>query len=279
MRNDVVKYVNSQGQEQFLSKGNCLCNTKALREFLYTVQNKRLYSNRQKTIVIELLFHGLPTDRDKIIDILEVDSILNTYGRLFVNDWYILCRFVGIQSISKEGYNNIRMDLQFVADTIEWSKATTQTFYSNNYSTSAIGGYDYPSDYPSDYSGEQNISLFRYVNNNELAPADFIYEHEMTNGATSVSFYIQQNGQSTHYSVDLTGYTFTAGDLFVIDSEKKIVGFYHEGEFVSAFASASDTSYIFEKIKTGVSKIFSTNFYPKTLFTLIQHRRQPRWMI
>ena len=276
MRNDVVKYINSQGQEQFLSKGNCLCNTKALREFLYTVQNKRLYSNRQKTIVIELLFHGSPTDRDKIIDILEVDSILNTYGRLYVNDWYILSRFVGIQSISKEGYNNIRMDLQFVADTIEWSKETNYELSPFEYPSTNYVTNDYPSNFPHDYAidAEQIAQIF----NNQLSEADIRVTAEITSAmvtAGEIEFsIIDSNNNSHEYSVDISDYTVLSGYIFKLDTQAKTVEISAPSGSFSVFGGTVDNYYIFEKINTGMSVVESD--YPMSI-DVIEHRRFPEW--
>ena len=271
---DTVRYINAQGEEQLFSRNGCLCNTKALREFLYTVQNKRLYNNQPKTIVVEIVFHGTPEERDHIIDILEYDTVNNTYGRLYVNDWYILCRFVGIQTISKEGWNNIRIDLQFTADTIEWNKDSTAEV--NVPTEISETDADYPIDYPFDYAEASNPIFF----NNELSPADFILETELTAdmiSANAVSYTITDGAGGTHtYTVSLTGYTVSTGDKFVLNTREKTVVVIHNGTPVSVFGGASDSSYIFEPLKAGINTITSS-YESDIVFTLITHRRTPKW--
>lgn len=272
---DVVRYVNSAGDEQLFSTGGCLCNTKALREFLYTVQNKRLYSNQEKTITIELLFHGSPTDRDAIIDILEVDSIKNTYGKLYVNDWYILCRFVGISSIEKEGLKNIRMNLQFVADTIEWSCEThyeLEQIEDDNYNDYPN---DYANDYPNDYAHDFRVMslLTAEIENNEIAKADIRVTATLTADmiATGKIEFIISDSVSHTYTVNISNFTVIIGSEFILDTQDKIV----EIDGINVFSGTADDYYIFEKINTGASIVESN--YPISV-DVIEHRRQPKWM-
>lgn len=283
MRNDVVKYVNSAGQEQYLNKGNVLCNTKALREFLYTVQNKRLYSNQQKTIIIELLFNGSPVARDSIIDVLEYDSIKNTYGRLYVNDWYILCRFTGIQSISKEGVQNIRMNLQFVADTIEWGCETHYELTPVEYPASDYPNNDYPYDYPHDYAVDAGADA--EIVNGEIAPADIRVELTLTSTIITlgkVKFTITDVDNNTHdYEVDISDYTVVAGYKFKLDTQAKTVEILSSNGSFSVFGGTSDDYYIFEQLKTGTSIIATAQQMGDVSMSVdvIEHRRQPKWKI
>ncbi|MBQ9599834.1 MAG: hypothetical protein IJR33_08525 [Clostridia bacterium] len=273
---DIVRYINSAGQEQFFNRGKCLCNTKALREFLYTVQNKRLYSNQPKTVVLETVFHGSPGERDAIIDLLEYDSIQNTYGRLYVNEWYLLCRFVGIQSIAKEGLQNIRMNLQFAADTIEWSRESSYTLTPVEYPQTDYQVNDYPTDYPHDYgiSSEQMAKIV----NNELSPADIRVRMKLTSDIISteqVSFAISNSDNSSHtYSVNLTGFTVAIGNEFVLDTQAKTVEILTANSSFSVFGGTVDDYYIFEKISAGTSVVESD--YSMTV-DVIEHRRLPKW--
>lgn len=273
---DIVKYINAQGEEQLFSKNGCLCNTKALREFLYTVQNKRLYSNQPKTIIVETVFHGTPEERDRIIDILDYDTVNNTYGRLYVNDWYILCRFVGIHSITKEGWNNIRLNLEFSANTIEWNKDTFTDF--NIPTTASTADADYPIDYPYDYAEHENPMFV----NSELSTADFILETELTAemiSANAISYTITDGAGGTHtYAVNLTGYTVSTGDKFILNTRDKTVVVIHNGTPVSVFGGASDSSYIFEPLKAGINTI-TGSYSSEVIFTGITHRRTPKWKI
>lgn len=260
---DVIKYVNSKGEEVVFSSPPFFINSKLLRQFMSEFNDGVI--NPRPEGEVELLTVMLITneEKNKVFNILDYDAITNQVGRLYVNDWYLPCAFKGISEIVYEDDKSFKGTLSFYAPKFGFLKETTYTFYP---SVGSVVGMNYPHNYPHNFSARKT-SIIK-ITNSTPSNADFVFE--FTGAAPYVEFAVGD----TKYVVNSQ---ILAGEKFVLNTHEKSVYKSKDGNKVDLFGFADDEVYIFTPISSGVQVLsWEGDFTVK--FTLIEHRRYPEWI-
>jgi hypothetical protein len=264
---DKIRYVNHLGQEINLwgadeNRNVIVGSYRSARGYLYSHENGSLYIEPKEW---EALIVCSPREKaNELIDLLEADSSVDESGKFYFNDWYIRCKYLGISEIVYENEKFIKLSLSFLSFKNEWSREEEIKFIPETAEVSE--GLDFPFDFEFDFSS--TVSASQTINNTALIPADFRMRFDGIGSATSVSI----DGHS--YSVNNI---VKNGESFFLDTEKETVYKSTPLGNVDLFSASSDTDYIFQKLKPGVSKVV-WNIKAPLFITLIEHRRMPPWI-
>lgn len=260
---DVIKYVNSKGEEVVFSSPPLFLNSKSLRQFMSEINDGVINSRPEGEVELLTVMLVSNEEKNKTFNILDYDAITNQLGRLYVNEWFLPCCFKGISSIVYEGNNAFKGTLSFVAPKYEFLKETTYILRPN------IGGgvgMNYPHNFPHNFSA-QKTSIIK-ITNSTASNADFVFE--FTGAAPYVEFAVGD----TQYVVNSQ---ILAGEKFVLNTHEKTIYKSKDGNKVDLFGLADDEVYIFTPIPSGVQVLsWEGDFTVK--FTLIEHRRYPEWI-
>ena len=260
---DVIRYVNSKGEEVNFSSSPFFTNSKHLRQFMSGFSDGVINTTSEGEIELLTVMLVNNTEKNKVFDILDYDAVTNQVGRLYVNDWFVPCCFKGVSSIAYEDDNTFKGTLSFVAPKYEFLKETTYVLYPN------IGGgvgMNFPYNYPHNFSA-QKTSIIK-ITNSTASNADFVFE--FTGAAPYVEFAIGD----TKYLVNAQ---ILAGEKFVLNTHEKKIYKSKDGKDVDLFGLADDSTYVFTQIPSGV-QVLSWQGDFSVRFTLIEHRRYPEWI-
>lgn len=258
---DKVKYINHLGEEIDLRSGNIMSSYIALKNFVQSMSNNKLMSEGKSTPLSLVCL--TKTDANRLIDVLEKDSINNVYGKFYINDWYIKVIYQGINIIGEYG-NKIKLEVSLFAEDTLFTKETEYTLVPAQ--TTAKKGFNFPFNFPFNFSADALSSAS--VRNKELLNADFILKIDKP--VSEVSVIIGDNS----YIVDTS---INDGDVFVLNTEEKKVYKNTSQGTVSVLGVADDTSYIFNTIPNGEYKVSWFGDFPLYI-TLLEHRRTPTWI-
>lgn len=264
---DKIKYVNHRNQSIDLwsadeNKGVIVGSYRTARAYNYSIENNDLYIEPKQWDA--LLVCSPRTTANKLIELLEVDSADNESGKFYFNDWYIRCKYLGINEIVFENQKFVKLSLRFVSLKNEWTKETTVKLVPQSVKVSE--GLDFPFDYAFDYAGTS--TQLKQLNNQSVLDADFRLQFDGTGMAQTVRI----GGHD--YSVNNV---IGVGETFFLDTEAEYVRKATSNGVVDLFAVSSDTDYIFKKLSYGSNEV-TWNTNNVLHFTILEHRRIPPWI-
>lgn len=259
---DVIKYVNSKGEEVVFSSPPFFVNSKLMRQFMSEYNDGVIDPHPEGGVELLTVMLISNAEKNKTFSILDYDAITNQVGRLYVNDWFLPCSFKGVSSIVYEDDHTFKGTLSFVAPKYEFLRETTYILRPN------VGGgvgMNYPHNYPHNFSAKKT-SIIK-ITNSTASNADFAFE--FTGAAPYVEFAIGD----TKYVVNSQ---ILAGERFVLNTHEKTLYKSKDGNVVDLFGLADDEVYIFTEFPPG-TQVLSWRGDFSVKFTLIEHRRYPEW--
>lgn len=258
---DKVKYINHLGEELDLRSGNIMSNYIAIKNFVQSMSNNRLINEGKSTPLTLVCL--TKADANRLINILEKDSIYNVFGKFYINDWYIKVIYQGVTIIGEYG-NKVKLEISFYAEETVFTKETEYTLVPTQ--AEVKKGLNFPFTFPFNFSAD--VIASSSVKNKELLDADFIIRIDKPISSVNITI----GGNS--YFVDAP---INEGDVFVLNTEEKRVYKDTPQGSASLLGAADDTSYIFNPIPSGENKIAWGGNFPLFL-TLLEHRRTPIWI-
>lgn len=261
---DEVKYINHKGQTINLNGDGVYANYKESLSYAYELRNGRnLITNKNFEMLVVTTGGGKTINR--MVDILNTDTINNQYGKLYINGWYIRCQHTGLPSVI--GYDNAltKVSFSFYAPSFEFTKSRL-IMLSEGDAVSTEKQLDFDFDFDFDMSG-MGIIKSTFINEHAL-PADFVLRFKAPIGSVEI------NIGNNIYIVDES---INTGETFVINTEEKRV--YKEGEsgITDLFNKSSDEYDIFAKIPSGEQVASWVGNFPLSLL-LLEHRSVPLWI-
>lgn len=257
-----IKYVNHLGQVANLFGDNVYANHKEALPYEYKL--KYGYGKPQAK-EFELLTVGLgKSTMDRLIDLLEVDTISNKYGRLYVGDWYIRCKYVSLSGSPREYQKGVKATLKFYAPVFVFTRDRLELLRPDK-GELAETFLDFDFDFDFDLGG--SVKTQAVVSNTQLLPADFILKFKAT--ADSVRINIGNNAYIVSEAVK-------AGETFVIDTVEKQVYIESEAGKTDLFSKSSDIYNIFEQIPSGDQSVSWVGEFDISLL-LMEHRSVAEW--
>lgn len=268
------KYVNHIGEVLEFGKAPLFVNENELRNFSWNVDslNDKI-SGFSKGIVTKTIPIIIKTNskaeglamRNKIFEVFEKDIIAHQYGKIYVGDYYLRC-FVTDQNKASYLISDTYMQLEITIQTDfpQWATEKTTHFLTS----STDGGFlDFPYDFPFDY--KNGLSVGEIYNT----------------GIISTDFRIDIYGVVVNPSIFIGGHEYTVnvevakGEYLTIDSaHKTIIKTQINGKKVNCFAARNRSSYIFQKIPSGVSNVTTGANEFSFSITLLEERSEPKWI-
>lgn len=264
-----MKYVNHINEVVEFGKNGLYINENDLRSFdlSYDVYNNDITNIRReikgKKLPIVVVGSNYLNNLDAIINVSEKDVIDGIPGKLYIGDWYVEGYIVGSNPSGYTKRRDAKTTLNFVSISQCWMRPKLYTFRHSEHSGDE--GLGYPYDYP--YSYLSSVEVLNMVNS-FYASADFI-----------MKFY----GPLTNPQISINDHTYSVtteidtNEVLTVNSIKKTIVLTEEdGTEVNKFADRDTSSYIFEKIPSGLNSLVASNTYDFDI-TLIEERRTPAW--
>lgn len=266
-------YKNHMNEIVEFGKNGIYANIGDLRNYTWDVTTKnnrvsaftRKVGTRQLPVVIMCSTAEECTQaKNKLFETIEKDVLAKQCGKLYLGNYYMRCYITGS---SKSDYLDngrcVKLSLTIATDTPYWIKETTVSSAAS--SEVVETGLDYLYDFPYDFtSALANLS----INNTGIIPANFrlVIFGACINPAITVGDHIYQ-----------VNCTVDSGEYLTIDSvSKTILVAKNNGVTVNQFKNRNKSSYIFEKIPSGVSSIAWNGAFGFDL-TLLEERSEPKW--
>lgn len=259
---DVIKYVNSKGEEVVFSSPPFFVNSRLMRQFLSEFSDGAINTHPQGEVELLTVMLITNSEKNKTFNTLDYDAITNQLGRLYVNEWFLPCVFKGISSIEYEDNHTFKGTLSFIAPKFEFLKETKYFLRPN---VGGGGGLNYPYNFPHNYSA-QKASLIKIINST-ASNADFVFEF------TGETPYVEFSIGNTKYAVNSQ---ILAGERFSLNTHDKTVTKSKDGNVVNLFGLTDDETYIFTPFPSGSQVISWEGDFP-VKFTLVERRRYPEW--
>lgn len=226
----------------------------------------------QKTLDLAVIAKS----RDEVNEIMEElykayekDVLDSKEGRLYFNDYYLLCN-INKEIFSKwDAYRKLQnVQLGILSRKGRWYKEEVKNFGID--ATTTKDGKDFPYDFPYDYADESSQSIFRTE-----SISDFDFKLEIYGLASNPSIVIGGHIYRVFASV-------AAGEVLIIDSrEKTIKKRKKDGSFENLFYLRDKDNYIFQKIKCKDGRttvLFEDNIYSFVFrLTAYVERSRPLW--
>lgn len=257
-----IAYINSKGQKIVLNQWPySVKNINAQnweREYDFsdidtngTLGNESYGDTFEFRVTITVRSRG--NERQKISDINHVynvigyDSENGKTGRLYIGSEYLNCIFRSSKKRTNRDLKNaLDIEMIGVSVTKAWIEEKTYQFNSSRQTNTRQSQVDYPHDYPYDYMSRLSVS---HVNNTHFSECDFL----LTIYGPCINPKIHIGGHV--YEVYTT---LDAGEYLKINSLKNVRTIQQiekDGTIVNVFSDRNFDSYIFEKIKPGISVV------------------------
>lgn len=276
----VIIFENHLGERFLLGKDGSVVTSSDLRDYAWTyssINNKVSDFNRniyEKSF--EVVFHGPQADDNlySFINMTEKSILYKKRCKLYICDYSTTTSSDLSQSMYIEGYiyanskpsfldnHWVTCNFKFVSDTSVWIKEQKVI---GGTSRVVFDGLDFPFDYNFDFANPGTSS----ITNQSLAPADFkivIYG----NDNSRIMFII---GEQTY----IINEALAENEIIILDTKAKtITKTDSSGNSTNIFSSRGKTSYIFEKIPSGVNSAYFDGFDWDA--TIYQERSEPKWI-
>ena len=266
-----VYYENTKGEKIDLRSKTLLANFRTARPFSYSIAND-FYTNKGKDFSMVILSLGRQ-NIDKLISVLHYDVISEDFGKLYINGWYIKCRYSGIGAISHESRGFVKVEIMFHAPSILWTRGrkyeliSQSTFQPQDALNSGDNYLDTGYDFDLDYANSGDA--LKIITNYEEEPADVIIKIK----ATGSKFSLNISGEDFENTYKIN--TQMKDSLLIINSETKKVTLNGQDVFLYAW----DLGDIFRKIPKGTFICSWTPIGYDLEIELLEHRSVPLWII
>lgn len=270
---DEIKYINSDGKIAMLNQSPIFLNFKEAKVFNYNITNN-IYYNTGKNFTLSFLIIGRK-EADNFIDILQIDVTNNKFGKLYINNWYLKCRYIGINSISAETLNIVKMDISFYCDDFLWSRESEyiltpqRDFTPISELNSGDNFLDMNFDF--DYDYVHTDFSFSYIKNTQPENATL----KITVDATDEDGVNIQIFNDNFFNNYIFNHSIQSGQKLVIDGETQKVTY----NGVDAFSNVPEESDVFCKLPQGYFSVSWGDGNYNIYITVIERRTAPLWNI
>lgn len=290
-----IKYVNSRGEVLRFGENGIYVNENDLRDWEWSYDTGygrvRNLSRKQKTRSLPVMIWA-PTEaqglalKNRLHDIVEVDAVAGSPGRIYIGDWYLYCYVV---ASAKSNYllnkGILEAKLTVIPDKSVWYCSQLETFggqtglisavvgqalvgFAQVGASSNIGGesfirYDY--DYPRGYKLDGNNA---YLVNDSVSDCDWkiIIHGPADNPVIDI-------GGASHY----LEYEIPDKHYVEIDSRQRTITLKGDGvEDVNLFRYRDKENDIFARISSGASRLEWNGEYTFSV-ELYKERSEPLW--
>lgn len=272
----ICYYRNSSGQEINLMRYPYRLITADFFSYEWeeSTYNGRIYgfsrSLFEKNVKLDVFCREseFPDAMNKLEDIISIDVLRGTPGKLYVNGEYLSCYIKGVQKDEWEAGIYTVVTLTILSDNPYWINETTEHFYAKDSALNEDAGefLDYPVDYPYDYTvsdiGSQNWHI----------------DH-----VTSCPYLLTVYGPATDPRILIEGRvievytTLESNEYFILDSrDHTITKYLSNGTTQSLYNNRYMEQSVFDPI--GPGSIYIT--WPGTFgfdITAYIERNEPRW--
>jgi len=204
--------------------------------------------------------------KNRLFEIAEKDVLAEEPGKIILGDYYMQGYIIESKKtkyLDAKGY--MQVSIVFATDLASWVKETTVMFRPAAKDSQTGSNLDYPYDYPFDYSSE--------IWNKPLNNTNFV----------DTAFRLIVYGPCVNPAIFINGHTYQVNcyvsdnEYLLIDSRTKKIQLYkYNGEVVNCYNKRNRASYVFEKIKSGVSIVtWNGNFGFDVV--LLEERSEPKW--
>lgn len=272
----ICYYRNSSGQEINLMRYPYRLITADFFNYEWeeSTYNGRIYgfsrSLFEKNVKLDVFCREseFPDAMNKLEDIISVDVLRGTPGKLYVNGEYLSCYIKGVQKDEWEAGIYTVVTLTILSDNPYWINEETERFYAKDSALNEDAGefLDYPFDYPHDYT----VS--------DIGSQNWYIDH-----VTSCPYLLTVYGPATDPRILVDGRvievytTLESNEYFVLDSrDHTITKYLSNGTTQSLYNNRYMEQSVFDPI--GPGSIYVT--WPGTFgfdITAYIERNEPRW--
>ena len=273
-----IYYVNSNNERIDLLESPYMLQTGELFDSSWSYESKdrigggaKITSIRKKleerSLTLSIVNYG-PDSYEQAVDhlheILDIDVLNQTHGRLYVGEMYIECYVIASKKSEWE-YDAEYMDVELtvVLENPMWIGENTYTFHS--YGISSSNNKRYTRKYPYRYA---NGLSSNYIINPHFADANFqlIIYGPVVNPQVTIG--------SVPYLVNII---LEEGEYLIVDSRSETVTkVMNKGERINAFHNRQKGRKFFQKIPPGRQLIAWTGKFDFDLI-IFEERGEPRW--
>ena len=259
---EVYKYINHTGQTANFFGDNVFANSKEVKSFLYELKNGYGKITEKEFDILTVVLGR--KNADSLIDLLDVDANSNRYGKLYIGDWYIRCKYMGVSSVERETADKVKLTLKFYAPQFVFTKERFVLLSpSSGEVTEEILDFDFDFDF--DLGGD--VMAKSMVKNEQNMSADFILKFKAATDTVNI------NIGSNSYIVTTS---INADETFVINTEEKSVYKEDASGKTNLYSYSSDINDIFEKIPNGEHIASWVGDFDISLL-ILEHRSVAKW--
>ena len=267
-----IKYINNSGNSVDLNKYpyKMLLSDLLDGEWSYEFSNNKIDSFHKKIQSRTLKIDSHRTSgqsarsvQSNLVDLFEVDVVQNKRGRIYVDDYYMLCNIIKDKKTLWETNVVVSSEFSLVTDYPYWIRESKITYERKQ--ASDTGYLDYPYDYPYDYSPND---MAVYLENTEVMPADFklVIQGPCENPQVTI-------GQNKCQIMT----TLSSYEYIVLNSmDRTIYKVSSTGTVTNVFESLNRNYENFDRIPQGKHTI-SINGTFRMEITMYMKRSEPRW--
>lgn len=267
-----IKYINNSGKTVDLNKYpyKMLLSDLLDGEWSYDSSNniidsfyKKIQSRTLKIDSHRTSGQSARSVQSNLVDLFEADVVQNKRGRIYVDDYYMLCNIIKDKKTLWETNVVVSSEFSLVTDYPYWIRESKITYERKQ--ASDTGYLDYPYDYPYDYS-PNDIAV--YLENTEVMPADFklVIQGPCENPQVTI-------GQNKCQIMT----TLSSYEYIVLNSmDRTAYKVSSTGTVTNVFESLNRNYENFDRIPQG-KHIISINGTFKMEITMYMKRSEPRW--
>ena len=224
-------------------------------------------SGYQRTIQVDVYGkdESFAANMERLYSVIAVDAEEGEYGRLYVNDTFLICRAQSSVKSNWKGYNFAEVDLTFTAPELAWITLAQKSFYPQT-AAGETTGLDFPFDFSFDFADAQS------------GVAEWDVEH-----VAASDFLIVIYGPCVNPRILINGHayevftTLESGEYMVINSiEQTIYKYLSNGTTQNLFHDRGLEDSVFEPIPSGLLRINWSGAFGFDI-TLYLERREARW--
>lgn len=212
---------------------------------------------------------------NRFYEVVEVDTVANVSGKLYIGDYYLLCNIVASsKAFWSDLYNGMDNKVRLLTPYPLWCREIQRSFYKNNAAYQAVTLADgsaaylmYPYGYPYMYSSATNVS---YLQNDHYSACGFkmVIYGPCENPAIRIDNHL--------YEVQCS---VLSDEYVVVDTRDNTIKKYAaDGTIKNLFNARNKKSDIFAKIPAGALTV-SWNLAFGFDVILFQERSEPKWSL
>lgn len=255
-------YVNSNGEKLNLLKAPYrMVNTD-----VFDSEWEEKDGGYEKTVDIDVFGRkeDFTKNMEELYRIIAVDSEKGVYGRLYVNDNYLICNVKKSKKGNWKGFVFSEVELVFEAPMLEWIHEERKSFYPQQ--EEVVDGLNFPFSFPLNFTPESYGQ--EQWNVEHVMPSDF----QMIIYGPCVNPKILING----YPYEILA-TLENNEYLVINSmDSTVTKYMSNGNTVNLFNERGYEFSVFERIPSGLLTINWPGDFGFDL-VLFRVRREPNW--